>query len=231
MNVGHGDANVALGVECALPFAQGIGRDRDRDRARARKFGGRRLSRLVVGTIAAIVAAAGLWQLGQGVYIHAKAIAAQVLIERAWIRTLHGETHVAPWPWADTWPVARLEAPKQGIDLFVLAGASGRTIAFGPGQMSGTARPGESGNSVIGGHRDTHLAFLRDVRDGDEFVVQRENGETRRYRVVSTEVLDKSDMWVARDTGDTRLTLITCYPFDALRAGGRLRYVVTAIAA
>jgi sortase (surface protein transpeptidase) len=33
---------------------------------------------------------------------------------------------------------------------------------------------------------------------------------------------------VLKDEGPTRLTLITCYPFGALRAGGPLRYVVTA---
>ncbi len=39
------------------------------------------------------------------------------------------------------------------------------------------------------------------------------------------------ETWVLRDAGDTRLTLVTCYPFDALRPGGPLRYVVTALLA
>jgi sortase A len=109
-----------------------------------------------------------------------------------------------------------------------LAGANGRTIAFGPGHVFGTPLPGETGNSAIGGHRDTHLAFLRDVALGDEIVVERPDRRSQRYRVDWLQVLDKRETWVLKNEGPTRLTLITCYPFDAIRAGGAERYVVTA---
>jgi sortase A len=170
----------------------------------------------------------GLWQIGKGLYIQAKAQLAQVLVRDAWTRTLAGERQVKPWQWADTWPVARLSVPGQNVDLYVLAGANGRTIAFGPGHLFGTALPGEKGNSVIGGHRDTHLSFLRDVKTGTELDVQRPDGAWRRYRVKAAEVLDQAETWVTRQDGWTRMTLITCYPFDALQAGGPLRYVVFA---
>jgi sortase A len=212
------DPDVALGVECALPAAQGLFGDRDR---RSRWGHG------VATAVAVALLAAGIWQFGQGSYIHAKAWLAQALMGRAWARTLDGEREVKPWPWADTWPVARLLVPRHDVDLFVLAGANGRTIAFGPGHVFGTPRPGETGNSVIGGHRDTHLAFLRDLEAGAEIMVERPDGARRRYRVDETRVLDKRDVWVLENEGPTRLTLITCYPFDALQAGGPLRYVVT----
>ena len=213
------DPDVALGVECALPVAQGLFRDRDRRS---------RWSRGVAAVLAAALLACGLWQLGEGAYVHAKAGLAQALMGRAWSRTLAGERAVKPWPWADTWPVARLLVPAFGVDLFVLAGANGRAIAFGPGHAFGTPLPGETGNSVIGGHRDTHLAFLRDLEPGAEIGIERPDGARRRYRVDRTRVLDKHDVWVLENEGPTRLTLITCYPFDALRAGGPLRYVVVA---
>ena len=171
---------------------------------------------------------AGVWQLGGGLYIHAKALLAQLLVRDAWARTLAGERRVKPWPWADTWPVARLQVTDRSIDLFVLAGADGRAIAFGPGHVFGTAMPGERGNSVIGGHRDTHLAFLRDLAPGSLLSVQRPDGMRRWYRVKTAQVVDKGDTWVTRQDGPTRLTLVTCYPFDALRAGGDQRYVVFA---
>jgi sortase A len=212
------DADVALGVECALPVAQGLFGNRDRGR----------WARSAVTVAAAALLAAGLWQFGQGAYIHAKARLAQALMGQAWARTLEGEREVKPWPWADTWPVARLFVPDLDVDLFVLAGANGRTIAFGPGHLFGTPLPGEAGNSAIGGHRDTHLAFLSDLAIGAEIVVERPDGARRRYRVDWASVLDKREVWVLKDEGPTRLTLITCYPFDALRAGGPLRYVVTA---
>jgi sortase A len=184
--------------------------------------------RRLVFAFASLLFALGAWQLGQGLYIHAKAELAQVLVRAAWKRTLEGERMVKPWPWADTWPVARLAVPQEKIELFILAGANGRAIAFGPGHMFGTALPGEEGNSVIGGHRDTHLAFLRHLRPDAELVVERQDRARRRYRVQAAEVLDKSETWVMKQDGWTRLTLITCYPFDALRAGGPLRYVVFA---
>jgi sortase A len=74
---------------------------------------------LTVGAL--LLAVASAIHLGQGAYIYAKAQLAQVLLERAWQRALAGEAAPKPWPWADTWPVARLEAPALGVDLFVCA--------------------------------------------------------------------------------------------------------------
>jgi sortase A len=177
---------------------------------------------------ALLLAVAGSIHLGQGAYIYAKAQLAQLLIERAWQRALAGEPAPRPWPWADTWPVARLEAPAQGVSLFVLSGSSGRTLAFGPGHQAGTPAPGARGNSVIGGHRDTHLGFLKHITVGDSIRVQRADGVRVQYRVTQLDVLDKRDTWVTRNDAGTRLTLITCWPFNALRAGGDERYVVIA---
>lgn len=212
---------VALGVECALPAGY----------TPCRIDAGRRVSRLanrISGVLLILCLAAGVWQFGQGLYIHAKARLAQYLIAGAWARTLAGEQAVKPWPWADTWPVARLQAAGQS--LYVLAGSDGRAIAFGPGHMHGTPLPGTAGNSVIGGHRDTHFALLRELRVGDAMAVQRADGGWQRYRVQVTQVVDKAAMQVTRNDGATRLTLVTCWPFDAVRAGGPQRYVVTAMA-
>ena len=103
----------------------------------------------------------GFWQLGQGAYIPAKAWLAQELMQHAWTRAGEGEARPVPWPWADTWPVARLSAMAGDVNLIVLAGGSGRTLAFGPGHLSASAMPGTAGNSVIAGHRDTHFNFLQ----------------------------------------------------------------------
>ena len=215
--------DVALGMECAFPPPQGSLGDRPRRM--------RRLARIGLGVIVAALLVAGLWQVGRAAYIHVKAEVAQVLLRHAWARTLAGEHEAKPWPWADTWPVARLSVPDRRIDLFVLAGANGRTIAFGPGHVFGTPLPGDAGNSAIGGHRDTHLAFLRDLVPGDEILVERRDGAKRLYRVDWMQVLDKRETWILKDDGPTRLTLITCYPFDAIRSGGNKRYVVAARAA
>jgi len=165
---------------------------------------------------------------GQGAWIHAKAVLAQYLISDAWNRRLKGVDKPRPWSWADTWPVARLRAPDLGVDQFVLAGASGRTLAFGPGQVPGSAVPGEEGNSVISGHRDTHFRWLRRLKRDDELRVQRPDGRWWLYRVRDTEVVKETDTRILRQDGRNILRLVTCYPFDALVPGGPLRYVVTA---
>lgn len=180
--------------------------------------------------IALALLIAGSWQAGRGAWIQAKAWLAHELIAHAWSKTLQGAAAAKPWSWADTWPVAKLSVPQLGVDRYVLAGADGQSMAFGPGHVRGTAHPGTPGNSVIGGHRDTHLAFLKRVRVGHAIVVERADGTRVRYRVVTADVLDRREIWVAEQDGPTRLTLVTCYPFDALAGDGPLRYVVVALA-
>lgn len=181
---------------------------------------------------AAILALAAAGFVGRGLWIPAKAALAQVLLERSWSQTVAmraaGRVH-RPWPWADTWPVARLRAPRLGVHRVVLAGASGRTLAFAPGHVDGTAAPGGQGNTAIAGHRDTNFAFLRRLEKGDELIVERPDGREVHYRVAGARVVDRARSEVLAETADDRLTLVTCWPFDAVVPGGPERYVVTAL--
>ena len=176
----------------------------------------------------AALLALGFWNLGQGAYIPAKAWFAQELMQHAWLRVTAGADRAAPWPWADTWPVARLTVKSRDVDLIVLAGGSGRTLAFGPGHLGASAEPGEIGNSIIAGHRDTHFAFLRDVEVGELIGVETTRGQGHLYEVVGADVVDARKGSLMLDTQESMLSLVTCYPFDALESGGPLRYVVTA---
>lgn len=176
-----------------------------------------------------ICIALGVLCMAQASWIHAKAWLAQRLIAQAWERARDGQPRGKPWPWADTWPVARLSFLDQaGSSLTVLAGASGRTLAFGPGHDPASALPGEQGNSVIAGHRDTHFALLRDTEPGDRLVIERPDGSVVAYWVSDVRVVDARDTRIALDRAARRLTLVTCYPFDAVDASGPLRFVVTA---
>jgi sortase A len=170
----------------------------------------------------------GFWQFGQGAYIPAKAWLAQELMQRAWVRAGAGEERATPWPWADTWPVARLTAKQRDVDLIVLAGGSGRTLAFGPGHLSASAMPGQTGNAIIAGHRDTHFQFLRKLEVGELLGMETTRGQRHIYRIVGVDIVDSRKGSLVLDTDAAMLTLVTCYPFDALEAGGPLRYVVTA---
>jgi sortase A len=179
--------------------------------------------------LAVALVAVGVWQVGHGVWIYAKARLAQHLLQRAWARTLAGESDVRPWPWADTWPVARLRVPAHGTDLIVLDGVSGRTLAFAPGHAGGSARPGAAGTAIISGHRDTHFSFLQRVRPGDEVIVDTPGHPPAHFRVREMAVVDSRTAVIRSDgNGEAGLVLLTCYPFDAIRPGGPLRYVVIA---
>jgi len=175
-----------------------------------------------------VLALGGSLLVGEGAHIHAKAMLAQVLLEQAWDAQRATGTMTRPWPWADTHAIARLTAPAQDARVLVLAGASGRTLAFGPGHLDGSALPGDAGNAVITAHRDTHFGFLRAVATGDALVVERDDGAQRHFRIRETYVADHRTLHLPRDTAVPTLTLVTCWPFDAVTPGGPLRYVVVA---
>ncbi|MCP5163200.1 MAG: class GN sortase [Hahellaceae bacterium] len=175
--------------------------------------------------------------LGRGGYMQLKGALAQVLLEDAWQNTVASGQAQKPWPWSDTWPVARLRlgSPEQAneLDVVVLDGVSGPTLAFGPGWLQASDSPGESGMTVIAGHRDTHFAALKHVTLGDKVSMQDAKGRWWDYVISSTQVVDTRKQLIdLSSTGDRdELLLVTCYPFDALSAGGPLRYVVTAVRA
>lgn len=187
-----------------------------------------RRSGLTAGA-AALLALLGLVLLGQGLWIHAKAALAQVLLERAFAQTLETRTAAKPWPWADTWPVARIEFPRIGESVIVLAGSSGQALAFGPGHVEGTPDAGEAGIAVYAAHRDTHFAFLREVAVGDEIIVTRADGTSARFRMTGSDVVRWDRSGIDASAGGRHLALVTCWPFDA-RTTGPLRYVVEAAA-
>jgi sortase A len=188
------------------------------------------------GSKAAVIAgvivflAAGITCVSAAAWIHVKATLAQILIEAAWQRELAGSPDARPWPWADTHPSARLtiRAGGEAHELMILEGSSGRNLAFGPAHDPASVMPGEAGNSVIEGHRDTHFAVLRGIRLGDTLSLDTVRRRHATFVVTNIEVIDSRRVRIALDAGEPRLTLVTCYPFDAVVPGGPLRLVVTA---
>lgn len=162
--------------------------------------------------------------LAVGLWIPVKAELAQLLLNRAWNASRADARRVRPWPWADTWPVARLRLPGARTRI-VLAGASDRNLAFGPALMEGSALPGTSGVGVIAGHRDTSFRALRELAVGDRFDVELAAGGVYRYEVTEIEIVDATRARLRLDADESFVALVTCYPFDSPRPGGRLRYV------
>src|ERR1700744_2569838 len=158
----------------------------------------------------------GLILFGQGVYIHAKARVAQVLLERAFDQTIATGRVTKPWSWADTWPVARIEVKRIGASAIVLAGSSGQALAFGPGHVELTPDAGERGVAVYAAHRDTHFSFLKDVAVGDEIDVTRSDGRMFRSRADGSSVVRFDASGIDPLAEGYQLVLSTCWPFDAL---------------
>lgn len=182
------------------------------------------MSRLFV---VVILASAGAILLGQGLAIHAKAMLAQVLLQRAFAESLATGRAVKPWPWADTWPEARIAVPRIGVSAIVLAGSSGQALAFGPGHVERSAEAGERGVAVYAAHRDTHFRFLKDVAVGDEIEITRRDGKTFRYRADGASIVRFDQSGIDPFTSGEELVLTTCWPFDAI-AHGPMRYVLHA---
>ncbi|MDP1769578.1 MAG: class GN sortase [Nitrospirota bacterium] len=185
-------------------------------------------TRVVTGLVLTLVLL-GLWQCGSGAWIYVKAELAQALLQRAWADTRAGQGQMKPWPWADTWPVARLTVPSKDIDLIVLNGAYGRTLAFGPGHLESSAAPGSIGTTILTGHRDTHFRFLERLQPGETIRLQQSSGRWLQFTVRNRQVVDSRSAWIRSDDDERQVVLITCYPFDAIVPGGPLRYVVSAI--
>ena len=184
----------------------------------------RRLRRLALGALIALAVAL----LAAGFWLPAKAELAQHLLNRAWNRTTDGDAAAKPWPWADTHPVARLTLPGSDEPMTVLAGASGRTLAFAPALLDGSAAPGTHGVTVIAGHRDTHFRPLATVAIGDELTLERPDGSVYVYKVTDLDVVDSERASLRLDADESIVVLVTCWPFEAIDAGGSWRYVVTA---
>jgi sortase A len=176
---------------------------------------------------ALLLAVAAFAFIGRGVAIHAKAFVAQILLDRAFARSLEENAPVKPWSWADTRPVAKVEVERIGLEAIVLKGGSGQALAFGPGHLEGTAIPGEEGTAVIAAHRDTHFAGLAGMRLGDEIRLTRGDGVTVWFRVAEMSVATWDASGIDPHAEGRWLVLSTCWPFGATEPGP-LRFLVKA---
>lgn len=173
--------------------------------------------------------------MAQGSYMQAKAYFAQYLIEQAWRQTLEDKQPHKPWSWADTYPVAKMtlmtadDLALVDSTFYVLSGASGRNLAFGPTMVQGGGLLTQGGNRIIAGHNDTHFSVLNGIKPGRVIIFQDANKQKRQYRVSSTQIVHETDNSALMPSYYDQLTLITCYPFNALQTGSSYRLIVRAL--
>jgi sortase A len=167
----------------------------------------------------------GLLLFGQGAYIQIKALVAQILLHKAFNETISGGHPVKPWPWADTWPIARIAIRRLHASAIALAGSSGQALAFGPGHVELTPDAGERGVAIYSAHRDTHFRFLKDVIVGDTIEVTQSDGRTFAYLVDGWSVVRFDASGIDPLSNGFELILSTCWPFDAITSGPE-RYIL-----
>ncbi len=170
----------------------------------------------------------GFLQPAETRYPVSDAVLAQSLMQKTWTESDERLDREIQRRWPGIFPALRLIEHKRNIDLIVLCGNSAQTLAYGPGQVASSAPPGEAGNTVITGRRDTWFRFLADLKNDDTLAVETIAGRTHLYRVVGTDIVDARRSSLVLDTPESMLSLVTSYPFDAEESACSRRFVVTA---
>jgi sortase A len=109
-------------------------------------------------------------------------------------------------------PLAVLRIPRLRLEVPVLEGTGEWTLDRAVGHIPGTARPGETGNVGIAGHRDGFFRVLKDIAPGDLLELALAS-EVRLYRVREMSIVRPGDVGVLAPGRESLLTLVTCYPF------------------
>lgn len=169
----------------------------------------------------------GLTVAASGAAVPIGAQVSQLLLENAYARTVATGEPQRPWGSADMVPIGKLSVPRLGVSEIILDAGTRQAMRAGPTLMPHSASIGAPGTSVIAAHRDTHFAFLKDVRVGDVIEAAGRDGVMLPYRVSSMQVVADDKFTITKGQTQNELALSTCYPFGSVR-GGKMRYVVHA---
>jgi sortase A len=108
--------------------------------------------------------------------------------------------------------VGRIEVPRLNLRAIIAEGTDARTLRRAVGHLAGTPLPGEAGNVVLAGHRDTFFRALKDIREDDVVRITTPRGRFE-YVVEATAVVEPTRTDVLDATALPSVTLVTCYPF------------------
>jgi sortase A len=178
-------------------------------------------------TIKSLLLTAGVMFMSEPVYFYTKGYLAQILLERAWNMTMDITSPQLAWPWARSHPVGKIYFPRLGKSFTILNDTSNESLAFGPGNVENTSRPGEGGNICIAGHRDSFFSGIKDLRIGD---VVRIDGieKAQLFQIEKTDIVFPDKIEWIQPTDNSVLTLITCYPFEFIGEAPQ-RYIIRAV--
>jgi sortase A len=170
-----------------------------------------------------VLLAGGVFGLGYAGYVVADEHIYQTIEQSKFENVSHRE---APHPAVEGNAIGEMEVPRLGLKATFVQGDSPRILRHAVGHISETALPGEAGNVVLTGHRDSFFRPLRSIQPGDAITIKTLNGDFD-YQVESTEVVLPSDVQVLQPSSENTLTLVTCFPFYYVGAAPK-RFIVHA---
>jgi len=130
-----------------------------------------------------------------------------------------------PEPEPITGVLGRIKIPAISSNLLLVEGTGAKQLNWGAGHVTGTAMPGETGNTGIAAHRDytfgTYFSRLDELNPGNEIIVEYQ-GISYVYLVTESFIVEPDQVFVLARTEDPTITLITCHP----RNSGKQRLIV-----
>ena len=108
---------------------------------------------------------------------------------------------------------ATLKIDAVNLQHRIIHGDGDLELKKGVGHYAGSTLPGEGGNAVLSGHRDTVFRPLEGIKIGDEVEIETDYG-VYKYKVANTRVTNPNDTTVTMPTDNEKLTMYTCYPFN-----------------
>lgn len=120
-----------------------------------------------------------------------------------------------------------LTIPKIKADLAIVEGTDPDDLEKGVGHYKGSYLPGDNGQIVLSGHRDTVFRKLGELKVGDPLLVKVANGN-HEYKITGTKIVESDDKSIITlQNSKEELVLTTCYPFRYVGNAPK-RYIIYA---
>jgi len=109
----------------------------------------------------------------------------------------------------------RIQIPAIDVDAPVVQGDNWDQLKKGVGQQVGTPNPGKNGNIILSGHNDVYgevFRYLDQLNPGDQVILFTSRRQYT-YVITGTQMVEPTAVEVMAQTGDMRVTLISCHPY------------------
>ncbi len=123
--------------------------------------------------------------------------------------------------------VGLLAIPKIKAELAIVEGTDPDDLEKGVGHYKGAYFPGDQGQIVLSGHRDTVFRKLGELKLGDSLKMEMPYG-SYTYEIIDTKIVQADDTSVITLQHEKEeLILTTCYPFSYVGNAPK-RYIIYA---